>query len=207
MLLADTPVRDLLDAFSSSNPTPGGGSAAALASAVGASLLMMIAGLPKTRGGTVDDRAALASAAAALAGIRQQLTAAIDADTAAYDQVVAAYKLPKGSAEEQAARTSAIQSALRAATDVPLDVVRLSAAALAQGTTVAAHGHRAAASDVGVAVALLRAGLRGAQLNIEINIGSVADAAYVDAVKTETARLSDEATRAGDEADALLRGL
>jgi formiminotetrahydrofolate cyclodeaminase len=207
MLLADTPVRDLLDAFSSSNPTPGGGSAAALASAVGASLLMMIAGLPKTRGGTVDDRAALASAAAALAGIRQQLTAAIDADTAAYDQVVAAYKLPKGSAEEQAARTSAIQSALRAATDVPLDVVRLSAAALAQGTTVAAHGHRAAASDVGVAVALLRAGLRGAQLNIEINIGSVADAAYVDAVKTETARLSDEATRAGDEAEALLRGL
>lgn len=207
MLLADTPVRDLLDAFSSSNPTPGGGSAAALASAVGASLLMMIAGLPKTRGGTVDDRAALASAAAALAGIRQQLTAAIDADTAAYDQVVAAYKLPKGSAEEQAARTSAIQSALRAATDVPLDVVRLSAAALAQGTTVAAHGQRAAASDVGVAVALLRAGLRGAQLNIEINIGSVADAAYVDAVKTETARLSDEATRAGDEADALLRGL
>lgn len=207
MLLADTPVRDLLDAFSSSNPTPGGGSAAALASAVGASLLMMIAGLPKTRGGTVDDRAALASAAAALAGIRQQLTAAIDADTAAYDQVVAAYKLPKGSAEEQAARTSAIQSALRAATDVPLDVVRLSAAALAQGITVAAHGHRAAASDVGVAVALLRAGLRGAQLNIEINIGSVADAAYVDAVKTETARLSDEATRAGDEADALLRGL
>lgn len=207
MLLADTPVRDLLDAFSSSNPTPGGGSAAALASAVGASLLMMIAGLPKTRGGTVDDRAALASAAAALAGIRQQLTAAIDADTAAYDQVVAAYKLPKGSAEEQAARTSAIQSALRAATDVPLDVVRLSAAALAQGTTVAAHGHRAAASDVGVAVALLRAGLRGAQLNIEINIGSVVDAAYVDAVKTETARLSDEATRAGDEADALLRGL
>ena len=207
MLLADTSVRDLLDAFSSSNPTPGGGSAAALASAVGASLLMMIAGLPKTRGGTVDDRAALASAAAALAGIRQQLTAAIDADTAAYDQVVAAYKLPKGSAEEQAARTSAIQSALRAATDVPLDVVRLSAAALAQGATVAAHGHRAAASDVGVAVALLRAGLRGARLNIEINIGSVADAAYVDAVKTETARLSDAATRVGDEADALLRGL
>ena len=205
MLLADKSVRDLLEAFSSSDPTPGGGSAAALASAVGASLLMMVAGLPKTRGGTDEDRAALASAAAALAGVRRQLTAAIDADTAAYDQVVAAYKLPKGSAEEQTARKSAIQSALRAATDVPLEVVRLSAAALAHGNTVAAHGHRAAASDVGVAVALLRAGLRGARLNIEINVGSVADAAYVEAVKSETARLSDGAKVAADEADALLR--
>ena len=205
MALLDKSVRDLLGAFSSSDPTPGGGSAAALASAVGASLLMMVAGLPKTRGGTDDDRAALASAAGALAGIRRQLTAAIEADTAAYDRVVAAYQLPKGSAEEQAARKSAIQSALRAATDVPLDVVRLAAAALAQGTTVAAHGHRPAASDVGVAVALLRAGLRGAQLNIEINVGSVSDAAYVDAVKIETGRLSGGAALAADEADALLR--
>jgi len=203
MRLADTPLRDLLDAFSSSAPTPGGGSAAALASAVGASLLMMVAGLPKTRGGTDEDRAALAAAGAALAAIRQQLTEAIDADTAAYDQVVAAYKLPKGSADEQTARKSAIQQALRAATDVPLGVVRLSAAALAQATAVAAHGHRAAASDVGVGVALVRAGIRGARLNIEINVGGVADAAYVADVTAETVRLSDEAGRAADAADAL----
>ena len=150
-LLIDTSVRDLLTAFSSPDPTPGGGSAAALASAVGASLLTMVTGLPKTRTGSDDDRAALASAASALTGIRQRLTEAIDADTAAYDQVVAAYRLPKASTEEQAARKAAIQQALRAATDVPLDVMRLSAAALEQAKIVAAHGHRAAASDVGVA--------------------------------------------------------
>jgi formiminotetrahydrofolate cyclodeaminase len=205
MLLTDKSVRDLLTAFSSPDPTPGGGSAAALTSAVGVSLLMMVTGLPKTRTGTDDDRAALAPAAAALAGIRQELTEAIDADTAAYDQVVAAYKRPKGSTEEQAARKDAIQRALRAATDVPLVVVRLSAAALGQAKTVAAHGHRAAASDAGVAVALLRAGLHGARLNIEANVGSHTDAAYVDAVRAETVQVSDEAGRVADEADALLR--
>src|SRR5712692_8502014 len=153
MALTDLPVRQLLHRFSSPDPTPGGGSASALASAVGTSLLMMVAGLLKTRSGSDDDRAALAAAAAALDGIRRQLTDAIDADTAAYDQVVGAYKLPKASAEEQAARKAAIQRALQAATDVPLGVMKQSARVLEEATVVAAHGNESAASDVGVAIA------------------------------------------------------
>lgn len=206
MLLADTTVRNLLAAFSSTAPTPGGGSAAALASAVGASLLTMVAGLPKTRNGTGEDRTALTAAATRLTGIRAQLTDAIDADTAAYDQVVAAYKLPKASADEQAVRKAAIQQALRAATDVPLGVVRVSAEAMDAAVAIAAHGHTAAASDVGVAVALLRAGARGARLNVEINVGGIADTAYTEAVGAETVRLSEGAARAADVAEALLRG-
>jgi formiminotetrahydrofolate cyclodeaminase len=205
MPLVDQSVRDLLAAFSAADPTPGGGSASALASAVGTSLLLMVAGLPKTRTGSDDDRAALTSAAGVLADIRTRLTNAIDEDTAAYDQVIVAYKRPKASADEQTARTAAIQQALHAATDVPLGVVRRSAAALDEAITIATHGHRAAASDVGVAVALLRAGARGARLNVEINIGSISDAAYADAVAAETDRWSDSAARAADEADALLR--
>ena len=204
-MLADRPVRELLAAFSSADPTPGGGSASALASAVGASLLMMVAALPKTRHGSDEDRTALTAAAGALAGIREALTGAIDADTTAYDRVVAAYRMPKASVEEQAARQAAIQEALRAATDVPLGVVRLSAAALTAALAVAAHGHRAAASDVGVAVALLRAGARGARLNVAINIASVTDAAYAAAVTEEAGRVSEETARAADDADALLR--
>lgn len=204
MSLIDRSVRDLLTAFSSSDPTPGGGSAAALASAVGASLLMMVAGLPKTRTGSDDDRRALATAAGTLADLRGRLADAIDADTAAYDRVVAAYKMPKASADEQAARKAAIQQAMRGATEVPLGVVRLSRAALDQAVAVAAHGHRAAASDVGVAVALLRAGLRGARLNVEINIPSVSDEAYTTAVAAETARVSAEASRAAADAEATL---
>jgi formiminotetrahydrofolate cyclodeaminase len=204
MSLTDQSIRNLLTAFSSADPTPGGGSASALASAVGASLLTMVAGLPKTRSGSEEDRAVLASAAGALAGIREDLTLAIDADTAAYDQVVAAYKRPKASADEQAARAAAIQQALRGATDVPLGVLRQSAAALRLSTAIAAHGHRAAASDIGVAVALLRAGARGARLNVQINLGSMPDAEYTATVGAETARLSDEAAAAADQADALL---
>lgn len=204
MRLVDQSVHDLLARFSSADPTPGGGSASALASAVGASLLLMVAGLPTTRTGSDDDRAALTSAAGVLGDIRRRLADAIDDDTSAYDQVVAAYKMPRASADEQTARAGVVQRALRAATDVPLGVLRLSAAAIDEAITVAAHGHRAAASDVGVAVALLCAGARGARLNVEINVGSISDAAYADAVATETARLSDRAVRAADEADALL---
>src|SRR3954471_5990069 len=100
MPLTDKTVRDLLTAFSSSGPRPGGGSAAALSSAIGASLLMMVAGLPKSRTGSDDDRAALRGAAGALADVRDRLTEAVDADSAAYDRVVAAYKMPKASDHE-----------------------------------------------------------------------------------------------------------
>jgi methenyltetrahydrofolate cyclohydrolase len=208
-MLTDKPVRDLLAAFASSDPTPGGGSASAIASAIGASLLMMVGGLSKTRSGSEEDRASLAAAVAALTGVQRQLTGAIDLDTEAYDQVVAAYKMPKASPPGDAAqdpRKAAIQRALKGATDVPLGIMRLSALALRQAQVVAAHGHRAAASDVGVALALLAAGLRGARLNVEINLGSLTDAAYADAVRAEVVRLSDETARVVDEAEALLRG-
>jgi len=205
-MLTDKSVRDLLAAFASSDPTPGGGSASAIASAIGASLLVMVSGLPKTRKGSDEDRAALAAAAPALAGAQQQLTEAVDLDTTAYDRVVAAYKMPKATLSEQDARKAAIQHALRGATDVPLGVMRLSSLALEQARTVAAHGHRAAASDVGVAVALLGAGLRGARLNVEINLGSLTDTAYADAARVEVAHLSERAALAIEEAEALLRG-
>ena len=204
MRLTEQSIREALTAFSSADPTPGGGSASALASAVGASVLMMVTGLPKSRAGSDQDRTALAHAAKSLADIRDGLTRAIDADTAAYDRVVAAFKLPKASSDEQSARKAAVQQALRGATEVPLGVMRLSAAALDLSVAVAAHGHRAAASDVGVAVALLRAGTRGARLNVEINLGSISDMEYAAAVAAEAARVSDGASRAADEADALL---
>ena len=197
--LADKSVRDLLAAFASADPTPGGGSASALASAVGVSLLMMVASLQKTRSGSDEDRAALVAAAASLGDVQQQLVQAIDADAAAYDQVVAAYKQPKGSEFEQATRTAAIQRALRGAAAVPLDVMRLSALALSQAEAVAAHGHRAAASDAGVALALLRAGFDGARLNVDANLRQLTDAAHKDEVTAEVARLSRNA-RASIEA-------
>ncbi len=189
-MLIDKSFRDLLEAFGSSDPTPGGGSASALASAVGASLLLMVAGLPKTRSGTPDERAALDRAVEDLTILRRDLADAIDADTAAYDQVVAAYRLPKATPEEQQARKAAVQHALRGAIDVPLGVMRLSNLALRQAVVVAQHGHKAAASDVGVAIALLQAGAAGARLNVDINVQSVTDAAYVEGLRAELSELA-----------------
>src|SRR5437764_1324591 len=89
-MLTDQPIGDLLAQFASAAPTPGGGSASALASALGTSLLIMVASLPRTRSGSSDERAVLANAAEALRPLTERLTGAIDADAAAYDQVVAA---------------------------------------------------------------------------------------------------------------------
>jgi formiminotetrahydrofolate cyclodeaminase len=189
-VITNKPLRDVLAAFSSPAPTPGGGSAAALASALGSSLLLMVAGLSNTRSDSDDDRSALAAAATALTGIQQQLTEAVDADSTAYDQVIGAYRLPRASEREQATRKAAVQRALRAATDVPLGVMRLSVDALKHAQAVAAHGKRAAASDVGVGLALLQAGLEGARLNVRINLAGIADEAYVDAVNAESERLA-----------------
>ena len=204
-MLADKSVRDLLAAFSSSDPTPGGGSASALASATGASLLMMVAGLQKTRSGSDDDRAALGAAAAALDGVRRQLTDAIDADAAAYNEVVGAYKLPKATPEEQAARKAAIQRALQAATDVPLGVIKQSLRALEEATVVAAHGYKSAASDVGVAIALLTAGATGAKLNVDANLEAITDAAYRTEVGADSRDLLETIGTIAERAEALLR--
>jgi formiminotetrahydrofolate cyclodeaminase len=205
MTLLDTPLRNLLAAFSSSAPTPGGGSAAALASATGASLLVMVAALPKTRNGSDDNQRALADAIPRLKELARQLADAIDADAVAYDGVVAAYKLPKGTDDEQRARKATIGKALRAATGVPLVVMRLTADALELAQVVAAHGYRSAASDVGVALALLRAGLHGAQLNVEVNL-SGKDDGYASATREEAERHAARAADAARAAEQALNG-
>jgi formiminotetrahydrofolate cyclodeaminase len=192
-MLRRAPFDQLLEAFSSSDPTPGGGSAAALAGAVGASLLAMVAGLPKTRHGTEEDRRALDAARTILIAERDRLSELVDLDTAAYDRVVAAFRLPKATEEEKATRSAAVQAALRGATETPLSVMRACEAVIRAGDAVATSGNPSASSDVQVGFELALAGLRGARLNVEINLGSVKDTAFVGAVREEVARLVRDA--------------
>jgi methenyltetrahydrofolate cyclohydrolase len=193
MKLTALSVSELLSAFRSSEPTPGGGSASALASAVGASLLAMVAALPKPRTTGEQDVNRLAEAGRGCTALAVQLEALIDQDSAAFDLVVGAFRLPKSTDDEKAARAGAIQKALIAATEAPLEVMRRSSAALSLSSTVSDLGNQNAASDVQVAIGLLRAGLQGARHNVEINLGSVKDAAYVERVVKESARLSESA--------------
>jgi formiminotetrahydrofolate cyclodeaminase len=195
--LTDRTVTDLLAAFQSSEPTPGGGSASALAGAIGASLLAMVAGLPKSRAVTEDERTRLEDARGRCAALSAELARLIDRDSEAYELVMAAYRRSKGSDQEKAARAAAIQEALRAAIAAPLDVMRACAAAIEEASTVAALGNASASSDVEVGLELLTAGLRGAQLNVEINLGSVKDTAYVAKIRDEVGAYAKSGVRSG----------
>jgi formiminotetrahydrofolate cyclodeaminase len=192
MKLTALTVTALLDAFRSSEPTPGGGSASALSGAVGASLLAMVAALPKPRAATEEDAERLAAAGVRCTAIARRLEELVDRDSAAYDLVVGAFRMPKGTDQEKAARTAAIQRAMQAATEAPLDVMRACSDAIEQGAVVAAFGNRNASSDVQVGLELLGAGLRGARLNVEINLGSLKDADFVSRAGAEAGRLEAE---------------
>ncbi len=193
MALIDLSVGDLLRALRSPDPTPGGGSASALAGATGAALLTMVAGLTKPRAATAADVASLADAGARCAATSDRLAGLIDRDRDAYDLVVAAFRMPKLTAADTSARGSAIQAAMLAATEAPLDVMRACGNAIAQSAVVAAFGNRNASSDVGVALELLGAGLRGARLNVDINLPSIKDAAFVERATEEARRLAADA--------------
>ena len=186
---ADMTVSQLLAALSSPEPTPGGGTAAAIAGAMGTSLLVMVAGLAKSRNNTDDEKAALAKARAAIEPITATLTKLADADAASFDAVMAAYRLPKASDEEKAARTKAIQSALRGATEVPLETLRTCAAALVHAQAVVDYGNRSAESGTGVAIGLLQAAAAGAAANVRMNLGGLKDEGFKAAAEAETARL------------------
>jgi formiminotetrahydrofolate cyclodeaminase len=203
-MLVDNSVREMLGALASPAPTPGGGSAAALAAALGSALLVMVASHRKTRTGSDAERSTLGAASGALEAIRTQLTEAVDADAAAYQAVVNAYRLPKSTETEQSARRAAIQQAFRHATDVPLHVMAWSAAALGHAAAIADAVYRPAATDGRAGVALLRAALDAARLNVAANVGSVADDDYVAAVRAESDRLADAAEDAASRADDLL---
>jgi len=203
-MLVDRSVRDFLTALASPAPTPGGGAAAALAGALGSALLVMVALHHKSRTGEESERAILAAAAGPLEAIRTQLIEAVDADAASYEAVMAAYRQPKGTNAEQKTRRQAVQDAFRQATEVPLRVMTLSAAALGHAAAIADAAYRPVATDGRAAVALLRAGFHAARLNVAANVDSVADDAYVVSVRAELVRLGDTAATAADRADALL---
>lgn len=191
--LTDRPTRELLAAFASAAPTPGGGSAAALTASVGLSLLAMVASMSRTRNGSDDDRALLEGALEAVEHLAAHTLALVDDDAAAYDAVMEAYRKPRVTDEEKVERRRAIEAALRGAAEVPLEVMRASRAGLTAAVDVARAGNPSASSDIGVSVELLKAALHSAALNVGVNLSGLSDSNYVEAVTAETATLENSA--------------
>jgi formiminotetrahydrofolate cyclodeaminase len=188
MSLIDRTVTGLLDAFAAADPTPGGGSASALAGAVAASLLSMVASMPKSKSNAVAEREALDEANTEIVQLRETLTALIDRDADAYDLVVSAFRKPKGTDDEKIARKAAIQDATRVATEIPVETMKACASLLRLQKIVAAHGNTNAASDVHVAGLLAHAALKGARSNVDINLPGITDAA----IAADLRRQADE---------------
>jgi formiminotetrahydrofolate cyclodeaminase len=198
---------DLLDAFASNEPLPGGGSASALAGALGVSLLLMVAGLPKTKSGpSVPEEAAdLAQASSRLRPLRDRLASLVDRDSEAYRSLLTAMRMPKASDGEREARAAAMQAAMKAATEVPLETMRECQQALAGAVVVARNAHRPAASDAIVAIELLIAATRGSGVNVDVNLGGITDAGYCERVRIEREQLAADSDADAARARDLLR--
>ena len=178
-MLTEMTVNKFLDELASNSPAPGGGSVAALAGAAGAALASMVCNLTIGKKKYADVQDEMKSVVEQSEQLRKELTQLIDKDTEAFNSVMAAFGLPKGTELEQAARTAAIQEATKGATLVPLRVMSACEKALLHARTVAQKGNKNSASDAGVAALLLHAGCAGAALNVRINLGGLTDAAFV----------------------------
>jgi formiminotetrahydrofolate cyclodeaminase len=189
-------LRDLLDAFASSVPAPGGGSAAALTGTTAVSLLVMAASVRLSRP-KPPESGDLADAADRLRSLRPAMAALIDRDAESYSSVVAALRLPVTDSESEARQRSAYDTAMRAATEAPLETMRASRRAIGDAAVVAAYCTRSARADVGVAIALLRAAVSGAGITVDANLGMLNDVEYISAMTAERRRLQAES-----EADA-----
>jgi len=199
--LRTAPLERVLDAFAASEPLPGGGSAAALTGAIGVSLLLMVAGMTKTRTGTPEEAADLSAAAARLRSIREELTTLVDEDSRAYLTVIAAYRQPKATPDQQGRRLDAIQAALRVAIEAPLQTMRLCERALRDAPVVCRSGNPNAAADAVVGTKLLVAALEGAGVNVDVNLPRVTDADYVRASTDERQSLLRRARVFAEQAE------
>jgi len=168
--LTDLPARELIERLATSDPIPGGGSASALAGAMAAALVHMVVALTSGRPAATAHEDELREVGEAAIAAQSELLRLAELDAAAYDAVVRARRLPRRSDLERQARDVQIGAATREATMAPLDTVRRAAAVLALAERVVPIGNPNAVSDVGVAGLLAAAALRGAALNVRINL-------------------------------------
>src|SRR4051812_24661854 len=159
----------------SDSPAPGGGSVAALMGALGVSLGGMVANLSAGKRGWEDKLAYFSDWAVKAQQLKDELLFLVDEDTAAFNKVMAAFGLPKDSAEEKSARSAAIQSANKYAAEIPLRVMETASRAYPLLADMAEKGNPASISDVGVGLLAVRACIEGAAMNVRINLSGLKD--------------------------------
>jgi formiminotetrahydrofolate cyclodeaminase len=189
--LVDLTLRAFSDQLASDAPVPGGGSASAYAGALGAALAAMVARIAakKSADGSLTDYISEVD------NLRSDFLRLVDDDSAAYGRVAESMKLPRATEEQKKVRAERVQTALLAASRVPLEVAKTCRRLLDACERGLAKAPDAAVSDIGVGALMAEAGLRGAAMNVMINLASLKDPGQVKA-------LSEDLDRAIDGADA-----
>lgn len=182
-MLKDLGLQAFINQLESSEPVPGGGSVAALSSALASALSGMVANLTvgKKNYEEVSDQMTVVSAN--MSEHKQTFVDLIDKDANSFDSVMKAYKLPKETDEEKASRSQLIQDGMKYAASVPLEVAEKTAVLFDDIAFLVKSGNANAQTDALVAAMMARTAILSALYNVKINLGSIKDEAYVDAMK------------------------
>ena len=195
MELKDLTVTGFCDITASDAPAPGGGSVSALAGTLAAALGEMVARLTVGKEKYAQVQPEMERLLEELPPVRQRLLEAIDRDSRAFDRYMAALTLPKGTSEEKEARKNAMQEGLKEAAQVPLEVARAAVSLFPALELVVTRGNYNALTDAVVGTMLARSAVLGALFNVRVNLGSIHDAAFVEALDRETRTLQEQALR------------
>jgi formiminotetrahydrofolate cyclodeaminase len=198
-------IDQFLDDLASSAPTPGGGSAAAIMGAMGAALVSMVCNVSFGKKGCEAAEPELRNMLVTSEELRRRLAAMVAEDIAAFDSLMAAYKLAKSSEEEKSRRAATIQACLVRATEVPLECARACSELVRMARRAADLGYKHVISDVGVGVAAADAALRSAALNVFINAPSLKDRGFAANALEEVERLASASAAAAEATYAAVR--
>jgi len=188
-LLTDQKITDFLEKTASGTPVPGGGSVSALSAALGAGLAEMVANLTIAKKGYEAVASEMEEVAETLQNLRQKLVLEVDKDSNAYQGVLAAFKLPKGTEKQKEQRAAAIQDAMKNAARIPLGVAYDALQVMDLAEKAIRNGNRNAVSDGAVGTMMARTAGLGAIFNVKINLASVKDKAFVEDMLREVNQL------------------
>ena len=192
---ATSAVTSFLDELASAAPTPGGGAAAAYVGTMGAALVSMVARLTIGRPKYAEVEAQMNEILKQSERLRQEMAQAVTEDEAAFDAVMAAFKLPKATPEEQTRRAEAIESSMLGAAQVPLTVAQKAVTVMALAERCTALGNLHAISDGASAASLARAAITAAGYNVRANVAGLADKATGENLMTQLSAIEKNAAR------------
>ena len=193
-------------AIASSNPAPGGGSAAAHAGSIAAALVQMVAGLTIGRKKYAEVESTFKDIALQAASLGQRLAELVDLDAQSYDAVSMAYKLPKATPEQETLRKAAITAALIGASEVPFETARACATVAELAEVAALTGNSNARSDAAVAALMAEAACRGAAFNVKVNVDALDDSAAAHGLTEAAENFVKTASAAAKRTAELVRG-